>query len=522
MGVPEEIRRVERPRNTVVVENKSDGPRRYAVRERKGVKYVSGSNPQPINGRVIGHIIDGAFVPLQAETACDGPEELSYGSSALFARHAEDILRVLLAVYPVEDAYSIIAAVGVRVIRPGASYNRVSQHHRRTYLSVFYPAQVSKNRLCDLIERVGMDGAKRRKFFRLLVSRVAEDHHVLIDGHLKEDGSEVNDLARFSYKARARGHREISVIYAYDLESREIVAGQVYPGNCLDAQAYRRFIEDNGITKGIIVTDKGFPPSKIRDLLKENPSLSHLTPLKNNSKLIATHGLMEFEGVLEGFDRRILYKKVQAGGRWLYSFKDLSLVSEQSEAAVTRMENGKGFDREKFEKQYARAGFVVFDSDLDIPPEEIYRAYDDRWEIELVFDQFNNGLEFDDTRVQGDFSVIGNEFLNVIAAMVSRRMMNEFRDKGVLEEMTYGDAIEDLSEVWRKVGAPKDARTDDGFWTRGLKKDMELMERLGLSEPAPKPPPKKRGRPKKNPEKETVKKPRGRPKKNPQEEGLVP
>lgn len=522
MGVPEEIRRVERPRNTVVVENKTDGPRKYAVRERKGVKYVSGSNPQPINGNVIGYIIDGAFVPLQAETACDGPEELSYGSSALFARHAADILETLLAVYPAEDAYSMIASVGVRVIRPGASYNRVSQHHRRTYLSVFYPAHVSKNHLSDLLERVGMDGDKRRKFFRLLMRRVAETHHVLIDGHLKRDGSTVNDLAQFSYKASKRGYREISVIYAYDLESREIVAGQVFPGNCLDAQAYRRFIEDNGITRGVIVTDKGFPPSKIRDLLGGNPALSHLTPLKNNSRLVATHGLMEFEGVLRGFDRRILYRKVQAGERWLYAFKDLSLVSEQTEAAVTRMENGKGFDRDRFERQYARAGFVVFESDLDLPPEDIYRAYDDRWEIELVFDQFNNGLEFDDTRVQGDFSVIGNEFLNVLAAIVSRRIMNEFRDKGVLDDMTYGDAMEDLSEVWRKVGAPKDARTDDGFWTRGQRKDMELMERLGLSEPAPKPPPKKRGRPRKIPEGDAVKRPRGRPKKNPQTETLVP
>ncbi len=46
---------------------------------------------------------------------------------------------------------------------------------------------------------------------------------------------------------------------------------------------------------------------------------------------------------------------------------------------------------------------LVFESDLDLEPEAIYRVHKDRWEIEMVFDQFNNGLELDDTRVQKDF-----------------------------------------------------------------------------------------------------------------------
>ena len=63
MAVPKYIREVPRPVNTVVIDNGKDGPTRYAVRERKGVQYVSGGNPQPQNGRVIGHIVDGVYVP---------------------------------------------------------------------------------------------------------------------------------------------------------------------------------------------------------------------------------------------------------------------------------------------------------------------------------------------------------------------------------------------------------------------------------------------------------------------------
>ena len=53
MAVPEDIRKVPRPKNTVVVDQGREGPRRYAVRDRKGVKYVKDGNPQPINGQII-------------------------------------------------------------------------------------------------------------------------------------------------------------------------------------------------------------------------------------------------------------------------------------------------------------------------------------------------------------------------------------------------------------------------------------------------------------------------------------
>ena len=58
MAVPAEIRAVPRPKNTIVDDSGREGPKRYAVRERSYTKYVAGGNPQPHNGKVIGHIID--------------------------------------------------------------------------------------------------------------------------------------------------------------------------------------------------------------------------------------------------------------------------------------------------------------------------------------------------------------------------------------------------------------------------------------------------------------------------------
>lgn len=43
MAVPEYIRKVQRPVNTIVDDNGRDGPNRYAVRVRASVRYVKGS-----------------------------------------------------------------------------------------------------------------------------------------------------------------------------------------------------------------------------------------------------------------------------------------------------------------------------------------------------------------------------------------------------------------------------------------------------------------------------------------------
>ena len=91
MGVPENIRAVKRPTNTVVVDTGSNSVLRYAVRERSGTVYVSGGNPQPRNGKTIGHIIDFKFVPVLSATAQNGPAQLCYGNASFVKSVSDDL-----------------------------------------------------------------------------------------------------------------------------------------------------------------------------------------------------------------------------------------------------------------------------------------------------------------------------------------------------------------------------------------------------------------------------------------------
>ncbi len=66
---------------------------------------------------------------------------------------------------------------------------------------------------------------------------------------------------------------------------------------------------------------------------------------------------------------------------------------------------------------------IVFESDQDLPPNTAYLCYDDRWMLELVFNRYKSDEYLNQTNVQGDFSLIGSEFINFIATVATCRMI---------------------------------------------------------------------------------------------------
>lgn len=521
MAVPADIRAVPRPVNTIVDDSGHDGPKRYAVRQRGATKYVANGNPQPRNGKVIGHIIDHKYVPLpdgQETKQAVEPDMLSYGASALVKSVTNDLFYDLLAVYDPSDVYAMMAIATLKVIRPSITASRMSTHYNRTFVCRDYPgAPMSRNSIGKLFQRIGMDGNKRRQFYQLRLKQTAADHHIAIDGMLKQDTSTVNDLSAYSHKARVRGCCEVSVLYAYDIEKMEPLCAEVFPGNSIDASSYPSFIRDNDIKCGIIVADKGFPPSKIKNELRERPDLHFLTPIKRNDVRISDNDMLSFEGVVEGVGGHILYKKKQIkGGRFLYAYKDAGLAAKEEASYLANAEKKKTFSSEKYADKKNRFGVIVLESDLDMPPKTAYICYDDRWLLELVFNKYKSDECLDHTDVQGDFSVIGSEFINFLSTVATCRIIRKASQAGLLDKMSYAELMDDLSSAWRKTNAPSEPTSDDGYWVHTLLGVYEELEALGLSKPVPKPEPKKRGRkPKPKDQVEPKpKRPRGRPRKD--------
>lgn len=530
MSIPENIRAVPRPTNTVVVLS-GTGRYRYAVRQRSGTKYDAKGKAQPINGAIIGHIIDGRYVAKETKIVSQGvmPDKLSYGASALAFSVVGDIKDDLRAVYECGDVDTILAMALLRVIRPRVTNTRLKSAYEHCFISKFIPyVGLSKNTVAKFIYHLGSNSQLMHDFYARRIDRLLPSCHIAIDGTLKQNTSIVNDLSNFSRKARVKGCRDVSIIYAYVIETMEPLCSMILPGNIIDASAYRAFIRNNNIEKGIIVTDKGFPPNKIRQELAEHKDLHYITPIRRNDVRISEYSLLEFDSAIRYEEKAVVCRKVVTkDGLYLYSFRDISGYAKENTNYIMRTIKNNSFDAQEYKSREEKSGLIVFESDLDLEPSSVYKTFKERWLLELMFNRYKNEEYFDETRVHNDFSVQGLEFINFISTLITSRILNKLEENNVLNGITYGELMEDLNAVWRRTDPPIEGipDLDDGYWEVGVKSSFEALIKLGLctNKQAPEKLRKaKAGRPHK--EKKEVDsqgvtsepKPRGRPKKKPE------
>lgn len=497
MPIPKEVLSVARPKNTVVIAYGKD-KKLYAVRQRIGCRNDNGRH-LPVNGPTIGHIVGGVYVPIDPEqkgsVSASAVDLKDWADILLCDRLFSSIKKELFSVYNETDAMKVYCIAILRVCHPGIKNYELKEAYDTGFLSELYPGvALSKNTVTDFLNNLGKAVSRIVRFMRNRTGAVSMDHHLLVDGTLKSDESRVNSLSDFSRKARTKGTRDISVLYAFDLEEMEPVCSKCFPGNMLDATSYSAFISENGIKKGIIVADKGFPESAAHEQFEANPDLHYLNPVKRNSKLIERHRMLDFTGILPGYEG-ITFRKEKCTGtgtdKWLYSFRDSSRASLEEQDWLKRAKANKRYSLEELRKKQRSFGTIVLECDLDLPAEVAYKAYADRWEIELVMRFYKSACEFDETRVHDDYSVIGSEFCNFLSSLLTFRLIKAFDQAKLLEDHTY-------KKVMSVLARAKKVRLDENGWqlVKLNPSHEEILQELELLPKPEKPEKKKPGRPK--------------------------
>jgi len=511
MAVPEEVRKVPRPKNTIVVaygKNKD----KYAVKSRIGCRSVNGRKI-PIDGPTIGHIVDGAFVadmelPGMKHSECDYRR---WADVQLCCDLSQDILADLRGFYNEKEAMRTYVIAVLRAVEPDINDYELDETYQDTWLSVRYPGVgLSRNTVSDHISQLGRTCSRISKFMVLRAERVRADHHVVVDGTLKSDESKVNTFSDFSRKALKKGTRDISVIYAYDVETGEPICSKAYPGNTIDVSALGDFIRTNNVDKGIIVADKGFSYSAAKRSFDERRDLHFLIPLKRDAKVIAEFKMYEYNSSVPGYDGLACRKERMFDGKFLYSFRDPYRAMEEETTWLSGRDDIDPLELSEIRKEF---GSIVFMSDVDMDPAIAYKAYDERWAIEVMFMFYKDILSFDQTRVHEDWSVMGTEFINFLSVVMTYKMRKAFAKVPELEGVPYNHILKKL----RRASMMMDA---GGDWMirkiteadRKILTDLGLIPRIiDIKNP--------RGRPRKEQSEPRPKKPRGRPRKNPLPEG---
>ncbi len=478
MPIPEEIRQVPRPVNTIVTaygKNKD----RYAVRQRIGCKYVDGKR-KPVNGPTIGHIVDGRFIPLpekEPENTAYAPADMKdWGNAVLCDRLLKDVMQELLAVFSKDDAEKICCIAVLKACNEGIRDYELKDAYENSFLSELYPgADLSEDTVRTFLRSLGRTPSCIASFMQKRASS-ARDHHLLIGCIQKADDSEAGALSDLTRNAGIKESRAVSVLYAFDLDEMDLVCTWSLPEGRSYAASLSEFAEVNGIASGFFVACRGIPESCAQEF-PDNKNLHCLKPVRRGSKLIEQHHMLDFTAYLKGYDS-ITCRKEGCPGRstWLYSYRDAQEAHREEKKWLSFARESNSYSFAEFSGKQKEFGTEVWECSLDLPPEIPYMACKKLPEIELVLNCCKSVYEADDMLMQDAGYVAGSEFCDFLSSVITFRLIKAFDKAKLLSTHTFGEIMSVL-EGARKI------RIDGGAWqlVRIRKSHRGVLEALGLS-----------------------------------------
>ena len=468
MAIPKEILEISRPSSTRVKEQNG----KYMVIKRTSV--MKNGKPTPVELGVIGHIVNGRYVPKQKRLNISTIEFKEFAGSTLAYRLSKDVFDMLLEIYNVEQAKEIYTYALIRAIHGDVPDKEIGHFYHESFISEYVPkVGVSKNTICVLLQSIGANLSTIQQFMRNRIKSVTSTDEVVIDGMHKINNSSVNSFSNFSFKSRLKGSKDIGIMYAFNPKTGEPLASKVYAGNMLDSTTLSDFVKYFDIQEGVILGDKGFFTKENAKILN-NESIQFLFPLKRNALVIDELNLLDFENRLETRDERILIKKVKKGNTYYYAFKNLELESQQKTTKFESLSK-TDFDIQAYREFEKEAGTIVFETNIDLDPNLIYEMYERRWDIEVMFNYYKNIVDLSHTRKHKDISIIGNEFINFITILISTKIKKYMRSLELHKSYSY----KSLFKILNSINKAKNVTTDWEF-IKLTRKNTELLNTLSL------------------------------------------
>ncbi|MCQ2071403.1 MAG: transposase, partial [archaeon] len=455
MKVPKEVRKLERPKNTVVEPYMSG---RYAVRTRID-RYDDDGRPTFRKNQVIGYITDRyhPIVPEKDLKSTGRIDSKQYGAVNLINNLCKDLIEDLCEFYDYNDAVWIYCAALLKAAHPGIPDYKLQARYRHSFVSEIYPnVTMNMDNVTKMFTLLGEQFRTTEKFMAVRLRNIQEDGMVVIDGCLKQDNGDGLSISKASRKTASTKMFHHLMMYAYDPSEGELLCSKVYPGNVTDAVAVQDFVERMGIRKGIIVADHGFRPEIMKDVAEKHEDLHYLVPLMKGRSVAESSGCFAFDTVIQHDDGPVSCRVTEAKdkdgkrlGYWLYSFKNPRIAAEMEDVYLEK--NAERLDPVMLEAERRWFGLMILQSDRKMDPGFAYDCYDDRWGIEPLFKLHKTGIEIDDTREKSDETATGSEFVNFLATLMSARLRNHLAQFDSCRNRSFKDVLSDLRDCV-KVG----------------------------------------------------------------------
>lgn len=169
---------------------------------------------------MVGEIIDGKFVERTPKPRKKSVDIKDYGEVALCNKHAEGLLQELAKVWDLKDAKRLFVIALLRAAYGDVKNRDLKFHYDTSFVSELIPdVHLSEHAVSAFLQEIGMAYSFISEFMRNRVECFA-GKNIVIDGMLKDYNSHNGYMSEFSRKARTKGSKDMSLLYAFDPDTK--------------------------------------------------------------------------------------------------------------------------------------------------------------------------------------------------------------------------------------------------------------------------------------------------------------
>lgn len=285
---------------------------------------------------------------------------------------------------------------------------------------------------------------------RINISPEVSSKYVMMDSTHITTVSEHIDVNAKGYNAAHDYDEQIRLMYVFSTHLKQPVYYRLINGNITDIKSMAACVNELHVKDIIFIADKGFYSKENINLLEKN-NLNYIVPIHRNNKLIDFKPLQrvnykkEINTYFQYQQRIIWHYEYEKDGQKLITYLDEKLKVNEENDYLLRTKTHPETNTEKifYEKNHRFGTLtIVYHTNEELNPKQLYEAYKQRNEIEVLFDSYKNFLGADKSYMQNRYVLEGWLMANFIAMIAYYKLYSRLTESNLLSKYSPKDIIE--------------------------------------------------------------------------------
>lgn len=339
---------------------------------------------------------------------------------------------------------------------------RAAKYHIHDFCSESWCKNtISDKQISNSLKHIGENRGNLVLWMRGLLdissTEISTNKFVMMDSTHASSLSDNLAVNALGYNPEKSFDAQIRLMYIFSSQQQKPIYYRLINGNITDVKSMALCVAEMKIDEVIYIADKGFfSKENVSNLISQN--LQYIIPLHRNNKLINFLPLLQanFKKEIKTFfiyqERGIWFYKYENEGLNFITFLDEKLKTKEENDYMLRIQTSPDeYTEEKFFEKIHQFGTLTITYSIKeaLTPAQIYQAYKQRNEVEIMFDGYKNFLKADNMYMQDRFVLEGWLAANFIAMIAYYKLYSRLKQAKMLEKTSPKDIIELSKSIYK-------------------------------------------------------------------------